>query len=91
MPEPMPRFEELRRALQADGADLTLDAVQEGTAMVRLILTPAACLECIMPKDTLEQMLLVSLRGEGRREVQRVELLDPRVSDAQAPHGQIPA
>ncbi len=76
----MPPFEELRLALQADGADLALDGVHEGTARVRLVLTPAACLECIMPRDALERMLLVSLRGEGRADVQRVELLDPRVS-----------
>ncbi len=76
----MPPFDELRLALRADGADLALERVHNGTATVRLILTPAACLECIMPGDALERMLLVSLRGEGRADVQRVELLDPRVS-----------
>ncbi len=74
----MPAFDELRTALQADGADLALERVSDGVATVRLILGAESCLECIMPKQTLEGILLASLAQSGAG-VQRVELLDPRI------------
>lgn len=77
----IPEFEDLRSALQADGADLELKGVENGVAGVRLLLGPETCLECIMPKQALEQILLASLRGSGDHQVERVELDDPRLED----------
>lgn len=72
----IPDFTVLKETLQADGADLELDSVENGVASVRLILGPEACLECIMPKETIEQILLTSLsRSEP---VTSVRLDDPR-------------
>jgi len=74
----MPGFADLQLALQADGADLALEKVRDGVATVRLILGPQACLDCIMPKETLEGMLLVSLR-KSEEAIGRVEVIDPRL------------
>lgn len=72
----MPGFTVLKEALQGDGADLELDSVEDGVASVRLILGPESCLECIMPKETIEQILLVSL--SKTESVTSVRLDDPR-------------
>ena len=72
----MPDFTVLKETLQADGADLELDGVEDGVASVRLILGPEACLECIMPKDTIERILLTSLAKS--QPVTSVRLDDPR-------------
>jgi hypothetical protein len=82
----MPGYSDLRQALQADGADLEMEGVTDGVATIRLILGPEACLECIMPKDTLEKMLLVSLRQAD--DVSSVDLLDPRLDPSWAPPAQ---
>lgn len=72
-----PPFEDLRGALQADGADLALEEISGGVASVRLVLGPEACLDCIMPKATLEAILLTAFQEAGRA-VERVDLIDPR-------------
>lgn len=72
----MPDFTILKEALKGDGADLELDRIEDGVASVRLILGPEACLECIMPKDTIEQILLTSLSKS--EPVTHVRLDDPR-------------
>ncbi len=76
-----PEFQELRQALQADGADLVLEGAREGVAAIRLVVGPETCLDCIMPKATLEQILLASLQ-RGDSAITRVELEDPRPQPA---------
>lgn len=72
-----PPFEELRNALQADGADLALEEMSGGVATVRLVLRPETCLNCIMPKETLEAILLAAFQ-QAEPAVERVNLIDPR-------------
>jgi Fe-S cluster biogenesis protein NfuA len=69
---------DLRDALQADGADLAVVGVDGPTVRVRLIVGPETCHECIMPKDFLEEVLLMRLR-EHFPEISCVQLEDPRL------------
>ena len=73
----MPALGDLQQALQADGADMAVEEVRDGVATIRLVLGPDACLDCIMPKKTLEQILLTSIR-KAEPNVTRVDLIDPR-------------
>jgi hypothetical protein len=75
----MPALGELQQALQADGADMEIEALDAGVATIRLILGPDACLDCIMPKDVLEKILLASIR-KSKPDVTKVDLIDPRVA-----------
>ena len=68
---------EISKILQADGADLDVLGLECNTVRTRLLLGTEACLECIMPKDVLEEIMLMSLK-ESMPEVERVQLDDPR-------------
>ena len=70
-------FKALRAGFQADGADLELLGVDDGLARVQLVLTSETCLECIVAKPILEQVLL-SFFQAGPIKVHTVDLLDPR-------------
>jgi len=53
----------LRPGFDADGFDITVDAVQgDGTAVVRVRHRPDACEECLIPDDLLSGMLTTALR-----------------------------
>jgi hypothetical protein len=52
----------LRQALQADGANLELVDLQNGTLRARLLFGPDCCRECILPPETLEAFMLNELR-----------------------------
>lgn len=67
----------LAESLRADHADLEVIGYESETAHLRLVLTDEACLECIMPKDFLETMLL-DVIGTAYPQVHRVALNDPR-------------
>lgn len=69
---------DLRAAMQPDGVDIEVVSIEDGVARARLVLGPDACLDCIMPTNTLEEMLLDVLSNEHSG-VQRVDLHDPRV------------
>ena len=73
----LPALGDLRQALQADGADMEVEGLEAGVATIRLVLGPEACLDCIMPKDVLEKILLSSIR-KSTPDVTRVHLIDPR-------------
>jgi hypothetical protein len=73
----MPALGELQQALQADGADMEVEGLEAGVATIRLILGPDACLDCIMPKDVLQKILLASIR-KANPDVIEVALIDPR-------------
>ncbi len=68
---------EIRESLQADGADLDVLGLEGSTARVRLLVGPSTCQECIMPKDFLQDIMLMRLQEEVPG-VSRVELDDPR-------------
>jgi Fe-S cluster biogenesis protein NfuA len=52
-----------RPGFDADGFDITVDAVQsDGIAVVRVRHRPDACEECLLPDDMLSGMLTTALR-----------------------------
>lgn len=73
------QLEGLRVGLQADGADIRIDTVEDQGSRIHmsLLLTESTCLDCIMPKSHLESVL----RDNFRRKysvVKEVVLDDPR-------------
>jgi hypothetical protein len=74
--EVLAALEPARRGLQADGADLDVEAVQDGIAHVRLLLSSQTCAECVVPAPLLSQILQAAVEDKGL-EV-RIELIDPR-------------
>ncbi len=74
-------LKEVREALRLDGADLEVLGLERGVARLRLVVGPEACLECIMPKELIEQMILHDVQSI-MPEVMRVTLDDPRAPDA---------
>ena len=77
MAQPALDFEALRQSLQADGADLQLLEVGSDSATVELLFGPETCVECILPRTSLERILQVAL-GREYPDVKRVDLVDPR-------------
>jgi len=73
----------LRSAFQADGADLDVRAVEGDTATVELVLSPDACLECIVSASVLTGILTSAVQKAGVG-VTKVELVDPRASGSDA-------
>jgi hypothetical protein len=63
--------------LRADGADLSLDGVDAGTARVRLLFGPDTCTDCILPREHLEEVLLAVL-SKADPTITAVALADPR-------------
>ena len=57
----------LRMGLQADGMDLVYDGVDDGgsTLVVKLVYGPNACIDCLVPDELMESMLLDSAQNEG--------------------------
>ncbi len=70
---------EVRPLVQADGADLVLDGLDEeaGRIALRLDLEGVSCLECVLPSELLHDMVsdAMSRRVPGLVEV---TLTDPR-------------
>ena len=72
-------LKDLREALQLDGADLEVLGLEGGVARLRLVIGPETCLECLMPKEFIEQMILHDVQTV-MPEVMRVTLDDPRAT-----------
>jgi hypothetical protein len=70
-------LEALQEDLRADGAELFVESLAGGIAHLRLVLRDAECAECVMPREHLERVALVALRG-SHPEIKRVEVHDPR-------------
>lgn len=72
-----PALDEVRSLVQADGGDMELVGLGDGTVSLRLILEGASCEECVMPRDFLEQIALDVLR-KSVPAVASVSIDDPR-------------
>jgi Fe-S cluster biogenesis protein NfuA len=74
-----PALEEARSLVQADGGDMELVSTDagSGTVNLKLILEGASCIECVMPKMFLEQIVLDILQRAGHT-VSTVDIYDPR-------------
>ena len=57
-----------------------LEDVRYGVAQVRLIVGPDTCLECIVPKQILESVLLIALQKEDTS-ISCVAVVDPRLAE----------
>lgn len=70
-------LDDLRMGFNADGADLEVVEAGDTAVTVRLVITEETCLECIVPKPVLVQILQSSVRKKFPN-IQTVELIDPR-------------
>jgi hypothetical protein len=60
-----PALDEIRGLVQADGGDMVLTSVDGGTISLRLVVEGAHCVECVMPREFLEQVALDVFRRGG--------------------------
>jgi hypothetical protein len=60
-----PALDELRGLVQADGADMTVTGIEGTTVSLRLVVETASCVECVMPRELLEQMALNIFQRNG--------------------------
>lgn len=67
----------LRESLQLDGADIELLGVNGGTAELALDVSNASCAECVLPRDSLESVVVVALRKADPR-IAAARVRDPR-------------
>ena len=72
-----PTLDEARQLVQADGGDMQLVSTDDGTVSLKLILEGASCVECVMPREFLEQIVLDMLMRAGHG-VTAVAIEDPR-------------
>ena len=70
-------IEEVRELVAADGGDMLLTSVDGGTANLRLVVENSNCVECIMPREILEQITLDILQRGGAG-IDAVAIDDPR-------------
>jgi hypothetical protein len=67
----------LRESLQLDGADIELLQVSGGTAELALDVSKASCAECVLPRESLESVVVVALRKADPR-IAAARVRDPR-------------
>ena len=70
-------LEPLRQSLRLDGADIELLGVHDGTAELALDVTDASCAECVLPRQSLESVVVVALRKADPR-IGAAVVRDPR-------------
>ena len=77
--DPQTIVEAVELLVRPDGGAFELVGVDPaaGTVSLRLVLDGVECIECVMPRDFLEELSL-SLLKEQVPDVQRVEIEDPR-------------
>jgi hypothetical protein len=72
-----PALDEIRLLVQADGGDMVLTSVVDATVNLQLVVEGAHCVECVMPREFLEQIALGMLQKQAP-EVAAVTVDDPR-------------
>lgn len=70
-------IEEVKDLVAADGGDMLLVSVDGGTANLQLVVENSNCVECIMPREILEQITLDILQRGGAG-IDAVTIDDPR-------------
>jgi Fe-S cluster biogenesis protein NfuA len=73
----VPALDEVRALVQADGGDMVLTSVDGETVNLQLVVEGSTCVECVMPREFLEQIALDSLR-RAVPGVGAVKIDDPR-------------
>ena len=51
-------LEEVQTLVRADGGDMLLTSIDGSTVNLQLVLEGASCVECVMPREILEQIAL---------------------------------
>jgi Fe-S cluster biogenesis protein NfuA len=72
-----PALNEVRSLVQTDGGDMTLLGVEGATVNLQLVVEGASCVECVMPREILEQIALDVIQRQAP-EVTAVVIDDPR-------------
>jgi Fe-S cluster biogenesis protein NfuA len=72
-----PALDEIRGLVRADGGDMTLVEVDGPTIKLQLVVEGAHCVECVMPRELLEQISLDIFRRGGVA-AEAVSIDDPR-------------
>ncbi len=67
----------VRELIEADGGSVELVATTADSISIRLVLDPAECAECVMPKPFLQTVALDMLSGDIPA-LNTVEIEDPR-------------
>ncbi len=70
-------LEPLAEGFRSDGADLAVDEASDQQVTVRLVTSPATCLECIMPADVITRVLETAVR-ESFPQLGRFVFVDSR-------------
>ena len=73
-----------RLALQADAADLAVISVDPIRVHLALVITADTCLDCVLPRAHLQQVLLTELR-RSMPSLAAVQIDDPRESAPPVP------
>lgn len=78
----------VRVLVEGDGAGIELVTVEpeSGTVQLRLLLDDVSCLECVMPREMLEDVATSVLR-RSVPDVARVSIEDPREESGQTSAG----
>ena len=69
--------DEVKELVAADGGDMLLAGVDGTTAKLQLVVENSNCVECIMPREILEQITLDILQRGGAG-IDSVTIDDPR-------------
>ncbi len=72
-----PALDEIRGLVQADGGDMLLASIDGATVNLQLVVEGASCVECVMPRDILEQISLDMFQRAGVP-ADAVRIDDPR-------------
>ncbi|TDV57731.1 hypothetical protein [Actinophytocola oryzae] len=68
--ETMTALAGLREGLQSDGYDLVVEDRRDEVLELRVVATPEACDECLVPKDLMASVIMDSLPADlGVRQV----------------------
>ncbi len=73
----MAALQDVQESLQADHADLEVIGLNGTAADLRLVFNEQTCLECIVNKDLLQAIMLMSLQ-RSLPHITEVRLEDPR-------------
>ncbi len=66
----------LEEGFVSDGIKLEVGEIEGNSVTIRLLVTPEACRECMMPPPHLEKLFLQCLRGEGGQDAQVRVIVD---------------
>jgi hypothetical protein len=70
-------LEEVQALVRADGGDMLLTSVDGSTVNLELVLEGANCVECVMPREILEQIALDVVQRRAP-DVSTLHIDDPR-------------